>query len=210
VGGGALAIASGYVAMAARKGGPLHRASGKVFFGAMLSMTGVAAVTAPLLPTDQWVNTPAAVFALYLTLSGWLVVRRPPRSAGRAEAALVVMPVGVAAVGFGLAVTSGGAGAYGAVYLFAVVSALAAARDLAMLRVGGLAGPARTARHLWRISGAFFVATGSYVFGQPAFQPDWLRGSLLATTLGLAPLALMAFWLLRVRAPRPWRPAAAR
>jgi hypothetical protein len=121
---------------------------------------------------------------------------------GRAEAALVAIPLGMTAVGLYLAVSSGGAGEYGPVYAFAVISALAAARDVAMLRAGGIAGVARTARHIWRMGLALFVATGSYFFGQPDFQPDWLRGSALAMILGLAPLALMAFWLVRVRIAR--------
>ena len=69
IGGGGVAIVAGYGAMAARKGGRLHRLSGNVFFAAMLAMAGVAAIVAPMLPVEQWVNTPAAVFALYLTLS---------------------------------------------------------------------------------------------------------------------------------------------
>jgi uncharacterized membrane protein len=210
IGGGSLAIASGYVAMAARKGGRTHRLAGKVFFGAMLSMTGVAAITAPMLTEAQWVNTPAAIFTLYLTLTAWLAARRRPGEVGRAEAGLVAIPIGIAAVGLYLAVSSGGAGEFGPVYGFAVIAVLAALRDVAMLRAGGIAGVARTARHLWRMGLAFFVATGSYFFGQPNFQPDWLRGSPLAMTLGLAPLALMAFWLVWVRVPRRRaRPAAA-
>lgn len=209
IGGGGMAIASGYVAMTARKGGRLHRLSGRVFFGSMLAMAGVAAVTAPMLTEAQWVNTSAAVFALYLTLTAWLTVRRRPGEVGRLEAALILPALGVSAVGLYLAARSGGAGEYGPVYAFAVIGALAAARDFAMLRAGGIAGVARTARHIWRMSAAFFVATGSFFFGQPDVQPTWLRESLLPTILGLAPLALMAFWLVRVRFPARRRAATA-
>lgn len=210
IGGGSLAIASGYVAMAAKKGGRAHRLAGQVFFGSMLAMTGVAAIVAPMLPEDQWVNTPAAVFALYLTLSAWLTARRRPGQVGRPEAALTAIPLGIAGVGLYLAVSSGGSGEFGPVYGFAVIGALAALRDVAMLRAGGIVGVARTARHIWRMSLAFFVATGSFFFGQPNVQPEWLRGSPLAMTLGLAPLVLMAFWLVWVRIPRRRaRPAAA-
>lgn len=202
IGGGSLAIASGYVAMAAKKGGRLHRRAGQVFFAAMLAMTIVAAITAPMLTEAQWVNTPAAIFTLYLTLTAWLTARRRPGEVGRAEAALTAIPAGIAGVGLYLAVSSGGSGEFGPVYAFAVIGALAALRDVAMLRAGGISGVARTARHIWRMSLAFFVATGSFFFGQPNVQPDWLRGSPLAMTLGLAPLVLMAFWLLWVRVPR--------
>lgn len=202
IGGGGVAIVAGYGAMAARKGGRLHRLSGNVFFAAMLAMAGVAAIVAPMLPVEQWVNTPAAVFALYLTLSAWLTVRRRPGESGRAEAALVALPVGIAAVGLYLAVRSGGSGVYGPVYAFAVIGTLAAGRDLVMLRRGGIAGVDRTARHLWRMSAAFFIATGSFFFGQADVLPAAVRQSAIPMVLGLAPLALMAFWLVRVRIPR--------
>jgi hypothetical protein len=205
IGGGSVAIVSGYVAMAAKKGRPLHRLSGNVFFGAMLAMAGVGAVVSPMLPTEQWVNTPAAVFTLYLTLTAWLTAKRRPGETGRAEAALVAVPLGVAAVGLYLAVRSGGAGVYGPVYAFAAIGALAAARDVLMLRRGGIAGVARTARHIWRMGAAFFIATGSFFFGQADVLPDTVRQSAIPVVLGLGPLALMAFWLVRVRLP--WRRA---
>lgn len=202
VGGGGVAIVSGYGAMVAKKGGRLHRLSGNVFFASMLTMAGVAAIVAPMLPDGPWVNTPAAIFTLYLTLTAWLTARRRPGETGRAEAALVAAPIGIAAVGLYLAVTSGGSGMYGPVYAFAVVGALAALRDVAMLRQGGISGVARTARHLWRMSAAFFVATGSFFFGQADVLPDAVRQSAIPMVLGLGPLVLMAFWLVRVRLPR--------
>ncbi|WP_421936447.1 hypothetical protein [Phenylobacterium sp.] len=209
IGGGSLAIASGYVSIFAKKGGRLHRLSGNVFFVSMLAMAGVGAIVSPMLNEDQWTNTTAAVFALYLTLTAWLAAKRRPGDVGHAEAALVAAPLGIAAVGLYWATVTGGSGAYSVVYAFGAVSALAAVCDLRMLRAGGLAGVARTARHLWRMSLAFFVATGSFFFGQPDFQPDWLRATPLPMIIGLGPLVLMAFWLVRVRFPRRRRSRAA-
>lgn len=208
VGGGSVAIASGYVSIFATKGGRLHRLSGKVFFVAMLAMAGIGAIVSPMLDEAQWTNTTAAVFTLYLTLTAWLTARRRPGEAGRAEVALIVVPVGIAALGLYWAVASGGSGAFGVVYAFGAIGALAAARDVALVRAGGIVGVARTSRHLWRMSLALFVATGSFFFGQPEFQPDWLRATPLPMIIGLGPLALMAFWLVRVRLPRRRRAAA--
>jgi uncharacterized membrane protein len=202
IGGGSVAIVAGYGAMAAKKGGRLHRLSGNVFFAAMLTMAGVAAIVAPMLPTEQWVNTPAAVFALYLTLTAWLTTRRRPGQVGRPEAALVALPLGIAAVGLYLAVSSGGSGVYGPVYAFSVIGVLAAARDVVMLRAGGITGVGRTARHIWRMSAAFFIASGSFFFGQADVLPDAIRQSAIPMALGLGPLVLMVFWLVRVRIPR--------
>lgn len=209
IGGGSLAIASGYVSIFAKKGQRLHRLSGNVFFASMLVMAGIGAVVAPMLDEAQWTNTTAAVFTLYLTLTAWLTAKRRPGEAGRAEAALVAVPVSIAAVALYWAVVSGGSDSYAVVYAFGAVGVLAAACDLRMLRAGGITGVGRTARHLWRMSLAMFVATGSFFFGQPAFQPDWLRATPLPMIVGLGPLALMAFWLVRVRFPRRRRTRAA-
>ena len=99
-------------------------------------------------------------------------------------------------------VRSGGSGVYGPVYAFAVIGTLAAGRDLVMLRRGGITGVDRTARHLWRMSAAFFIATGSFCYRQAHVLPAAVRQSAIPMVLGLAPLALMAFWLVRVRIPR--------
>lgn len=203
IAGGSVGIVSGYVAILARRGGRLHRAAGTVFFVAMLVMTIIAAGVAPLLDEAQWTNTTAAVFALYLVTTGWAAVRRPAGDVGRFERLAVIVPLVIAAMG--LAMAAGGAHAFPAedfvvVYVFALVSALAAVCDLRMIRRGGLRGPARIARHLWRLGAALFVASGSFFFGQQAFIPTPIRESVMPAILGLAPLVLMAFWLVRVRA----------
>ena len=66
VSGGAMGIAAGWTAILAAKGQRLHRVAGTVFFVAMLMMTGVAAIVAPMLPQAQWTNTTAAIFTFYL------------------------------------------------------------------------------------------------------------------------------------------------
>src|SRR5262245_54517038 len=96
IGGGTVGILSGAVAMLSRKGERLHRLAGHVFFGAMLSMTGVAAVVAPMLPEAKWTNTTAAVFTLYMVVSGWLTARRQPAAVGAAERIAVTVPLGIA------------------------------------------------------------------------------------------------------------------
>lgn len=203
IAGGGVGIVAGYIAILARRGGRLHRIAGTVFFVAMLVMTIIAAGVAPFLDEAQWTNTTAAVFALYLVTTGWAAVRRPAGQLGRFERLAVVAPVGITAMG--LAMAAGAAEAFPAedfatVYVFAMVSALAAVCDLRMVRQGGVRGPARIARHLWRLGAALFVASGSFFFGQQAFIPTPIRETVLPAVLGLAPLVLMAFSLVRIRA----------
>src|SRR5258708_37873440 len=73
---GFIGILSGAAAISVRKGERLHRAFGNVFFIAMLTMAGVAAIMAAVLVargvTEQWTNVFAGVFAFYMvpTASG--------------------------------------------------------------------------------------------------------------------------------------------
>ena len=163
ISGGTMGMISGGVAMFAPKGARLHRVAGTVFFISMLTMAGVAAIVAPMLD-DPWTNTTAAVFTLYLVATAWGTVRRPPGRIGKFERVAMVAPLGIAAMGLGLAIAGTavpGSEDFATVYIFAFVSALAASADLSVIRRGGLTGVARDARHLWRMSAALFVATGS-------------------------------------------------
>jgi len=212
IGGGAVGILSGFTAMFARKGGRLHRVAGTTFFVSMLTMAGVAAVVAPILPDARWTNTTAAVFTLYLVATGWATVRRPAGAVGRFERVAVAVPLGIAVMGAALLVvglTSGAANGFTTVYAFAVISALAAASDLKLIRRGGIVGRDRTVRHLWRLGAALFVATGSFFFGQQDRIPAAILATPVPSVLGVAPLVLMAFWWIRTRLPRNLKPRLA-
>jgi uncharacterized membrane protein len=204
IGGGATGILSGFTAMFARKGGRLHRVAGTVFFVAMLTMAGVAAVVAPMLPDARWTNTTAAVFTLYLVATAWATVRRPAGATGAFERAVVAVPLGIAAMGLVLlayGLSAGRADGFATVYMFAVISGLAATSDLKMIRRGGILGRNRTVRHLWRMGAALFVATGSFFFGQQDRIPAAVLATPIPSILGVAPLVLMAFWWVRTRLP---------
>jgi uncharacterized membrane protein len=207
IGGASLGMASGGVALIAPKGERLHRAAGNVFFGSMLTMSGVAAITAPLFP-DR-ISAVMGLFTFYLTATAWAVVRRPPGQVGRFEAGAGLAALGIAAAFIALAVIGGGMpggmlddepSQLG--YVFGSVAALAAACDLGVIRRGGLSGAPRIARHLWRMCLALFIAWGSFA-GQPRAQPGALRGSPYLFLPALAVLVLMVFWLVRVRFARP-------
>jgi uncharacterized membrane protein len=210
IGGASLGIASGFISLLARKGGRLHRAAGNVFFVAMLAMSGVAALAAPLLP-DRF-SALMGVFVFYLVGTAWLVVKRPAGTIGRLETAAILVPLAVAAGDLWLAqlgahmphrLIDGEPSQLG--YIVAAVAMGAAAADFSVIRRGGVSGPSRTARHLWRMCLALFVAAGSAV-GQPkvvALLPKDIRHSALTLFApALVVLALMVFWLIRVRVPK--------
>ena len=206
IGGASLGIASGFVALVAAKGRRLHRLAGRVFFGAMLAMSAVAAVVAPLLHDN--ISALMGAFTFYLTATAWVAVRRPPAVVGRFEAGAGAYALAVAAAALGLGWVGSqapdglvGGQPYAIAYLLAGVATLAAVSDFRVVQLGGLVGPARLARHLWRMCLALFVATGSAA-AQPKvvqFLPHSIRGSALTMIPALAVLALMVFWLIRIR-----------
>jgi uncharacterized membrane protein len=214
VGGASLGMASGAVALATRKGGRLHRAAGQVFFGAMLTMSGVAAVVAPLFP-DR-ISALMGAFTFYLTVTGWLAVRRPADAMGRLETVAALGALAIVGAGLWLGALSPRGLLDDLPFQIAIVVAavalLAAASDLRLIRRGGIAGPARIRRHVWRMCAALFIAFGSAA-GQikvVELMPAVVRHSaLLQFSPALSVLALMVFWLVRTRAPRWRRPTLA-
>ena len=80
-----------------------------------------------------------------------------------------------------------------------LVGAIAAASDLRMILRGGASGPARIARHLWRMCAALFIASGSFFLGQQKVMPTFMQGSPWLFVPVIAPLLLMIFWLIRIR-----------
>ena len=205
IAGASVAMIAGFVAVFARKGDTVHRAAGNVFFVSMLVMAGVAGGVSPFMPEIVPTNIAASIMTLYLATTGWTTVKRPEGAVGGFETGAMLFALGLAPV----------AAVYGRVtgdptlYFFAVIAALAALADFTVLRRRGLAGVPRIARHLWRMCAAFFIATGSFFFGQSDEIPASLRGPL-TTVLGLAPLGFMAFWLIWIRISRAFRspPAA--
>ncbi|HEY2480611.1 MAG TPA: DUF2306 domain-containing protein [Caulobacteraceae bacterium] len=213
---GLVGILAGAAAISVRKGERLHRSFGTVFFVAMLTMAGAASVLAVVLVargvTSQWVNVFAGIFTLYLVGTGWGAVKRKAGTVGRLEAGAFVAGVGIAAVAvFGiLPFALGPAGREADVpavapLMFAAVAMLGAAMDLKVILHGGISGSQRLARHLWRMCLGWFIATGSFFLGQQKDMPAFLHGSPILLILAMAPLALLLFWMFRVRLTKVYR-----
>lgn len=207
IGGGVTGILSGATALLAPKGGPLHRAAGHVFFVSMLIMSGIGAIVSPFLP--QWSNVVPGAFTFYLVATAWMTVHRPEDQVGRFEVGAFAFAWTAAALGVVLGMIAAGSpkgllngDPPATFFVFASLPALAGALDLGVILRHGVSGAQRIARHLWRMSVALFVAAGSLFLGQPKVFPPWLRGSPIMFAPEIAILALMIFWLLRLRGVR--------
>lgn len=201
VSGGAVGLISGFVAVVAPKGRPVHRKAGAVFVVAMMIMAAFAVIVAA--NRGQSLNILAGLFTLYMVTSAWLTVRRRAGEVGRAEAIGCLYAFGVAAMAAFFA--SRGSSPEGvpvqAAWIFGGVAVLAAALDLKVILRRGVAGASRTSRHLWRMCTALFIASGSFFLGQMDVIPQAFRGPHLVI-LALAPLAALLFWMVRVRLAR--------
>ncbi len=202
---GLLTLVSGVAAMTLRKGSPLHRRAGNAFFVSMLVLSA-AGVVLSTMNTPNMGNIMGGTTAFYMVATAWATVIRPPGRIGRFEIASAIAGFAIAlgASSLGVLALNSPKGLFAGYpplmyFIFAGVLFVAAAMDTRMVARGGLTGTPRTSRHLSRMCLAFFMATGSFFFGQPAFLPDIVRETALRPILGLFPLVLLVYWMLRVR-----------
>lgn len=206
IGAGAVGLASGFIAVFARKGARLHRRAGAVFFVSMLVMATFAAYLAVVRP-GQIVNLAIGAFTFYLVATAWLTVRRKAGAIGLAEkialavALLLCAPFAILAY----QVATGQAPSFKgplliAVYSFAAVIALAAIAGAKVVLAGGISGAPRIARHLWRMCLGLLLATGSaFTNGLPRLLPGHVEVTPAFFLPQLLPLGLLIFWMIRVR-----------
>jgi hypothetical protein len=213
IAGGTVGLLAGAMAVFSAKGGGLHRAAGTAFFASMLVMAGFADYLAVAMH-DQLPNVFVGTFTIYLVTTAWLTVRRKEGTIGLAEKiALVVilclcLPFAVLSFELATGLTPSFRSAVplkgsvaGALYIFTLVIVLAAVGDVRMVWAGGLAGARRIGRHLWRMCLGLAMAAGSaFTNGLPRLLPPGVRMPLLLLFMPqLAVLALLIFWLIRVR-----------
>jgi len=210
IAGGTVGIISGAVALLSRKGGRLHRVAGTIFFVSMLIMATIGAAASPFLPVPSMTNVAAGTLTFYLVATGWAAIKRENGRIGRFEKVGLGVALGMVAASMTviLMAMNSPTGKVGKTppqtfYLFVLVGTLAAAGDLKMILRGGISGSARIARHLWRMSAALAIASGSFFLGQQRIMPAYMRGSAWLFAPVIAPLLLMVFWLIRVRLV-PW------
>ena len=203
--GGLVSIVAGTIALAAAKGGRLHKQCGLVFTGAMVVL-GLTAVG-----IGAYENIPSQVLggfiAAYLVFSAMTTVKPLPGIGRHVDVALMILAFACAAALLysGLSewldpsVKVTGRPRAVPPLVGGTVVALAAMGDLRALRAGGLRGSRRLVRHLWRMCFGLFIATGSFFLGQIKFVPESVRIVPLLVVLGIAPLLFLVYWMWRVR-----------
>lgn len=199
IAGGIIALMTGTLAVAVRKGGRLHASAGTGFVAAML----VLGVTASILePFRTPPGSPlGGMLVCYFVATSWMTARRRDGTTGIFEILACLFILGAAAATAWAAFTGGAttpAGA-GPLFAFAAMCVLAGLGDLRAILRKKLTPAQRISRHLWRMCVAFFIATGSFFLGQQDALPAAVRGSPLLFVPAFAPFAVMAYWLVRIR-----------
>lgn len=198
---GSLALVLGYVALFAAKGSILHRRSGLGFVGAMIVMSLTGALIAFL--GGEPVSQIAGLLTFYFVTTSLLTVRRPQPGSSGIDAAAMIVALAVALFAFGTGVRIlGSSPAAFPMFIFGAMGLLGAAGDLRMMRAGGIDGPNRIKRHLWRMCFAMWVAAASFFWGPQQRVPEMIRIPLLQAIAVLIPLGVMVYWLWRYRRRR--------
>lgn len=208
---GVLAFIAGSVAIAVRKGSPLHRRGGIVFAVAMIA-TGLSAVGIAIFEGNTSPGTGA--LAAYFVVTAWIAIR-PISGSGRwFDVALMLLAFLFAVAGYANAVDALGRPnrsldgvPAGMIIFMSTIILLAAVGDLRMLRAGGIQGTRRLTRHLWRMCYGLFLATGSFVaqLVQMTFMPASMRSVPVILVLAAGPLVVLVYWMWRVRLRRDVR-----
>jgi uncharacterized membrane protein len=217
---GIAAILLGTVAIAVRKGGRRHVQAGIWFAVAMIVLGVTASILEPF-RTPKPGSPITGLFVLYFVATSWVAARRKDGTTGKFEmlAAAVALGTGAVMVWAGLTGRSSTPVGSGPVFILAGLSLVAGLLDLRVALRKRLTAGERIRRHLWRMCFAFFIATGSFFLGQQKVMPVAVRDSPLLFLLAFAPLAVMVFWLVRLRFAKfigrlslrlpPQRPSAA-
>lgn len=206
---GSLGLVSGFVALYAAKGAPLHRRMGMVFVAVMLTMTSSGIVIAMVRGAAPALNVPAGVMTGYLVFTGLTTLRPAPLRRLEIAAMLVAFVVGLLALSFGLEAVANGGTRKGmpafSFFLFGLVGVLGSIGDLRRMRSEALRGSSRVARHLWRMCFALFIAALSFFIGQAKVMPEAIRILPLLAIPPFTVLVTMLYWLWRVRFRRSVR-----
>jgi hypothetical protein len=210
---GLVGLFSGVLAMCFGKGSKGHRVTGNIFVVTMLSLSGSGVFLA--LIKSQPGNVLGGSLTFYLVATAWMTARR--RNGGSGIFAwgglLAVLAVLAVATTFGVEAATSSTGLKhdyppGPYFFLAFVALVAFVGDVRMQVHGGVFGVQRVARHLWRMCFALFIASMSIFLARQQLFPVLMRKTGALVVLSFLPLALMVFWLIRIRLKNPHKERA--
>jgi Na+/proline symporter len=167
----------------------------------MVAMSLTGALIAAMSSTSSSVI--AGLLTFYFVVTGMLTVRKAPRSRWiDISGVAVAVVVGLLAFGAGRDMLARGRPEAIPMFIFGAMAGVGAVGDVRMIRAGGLHGPRRIARHLWRLCFAMWVAAASFFWGPVGRVPDIINIPALLPIPVLFPIAVMVYWLWRIRSKK--------
>ncbi|HUO31496.1 MAG TPA: hypothetical protein VMU80_19895 [Bryobacteraceae bacterium] len=210
ISGGTAGLLSGAVALSLRKGSRAHGIAGHVFFVSMLTMSSVAVFLA--LMKHEASNVIGGTLTFYMVATAWVTARRRDGETSPYDwlGFVAAAATGTVILTFAFQAAKSPTGSANGVpapmyFFFSAVALLGAAGDLRMLLRGGLFGVQRIARHLWRMCFALFASSASIFIARPHLFPAFMQRTGMLLVLGILPLLMMIFWLIRVRFVRAFQ-----
>jgi len=205
---GGLAMVLGAIALLAPKGAWLHRKSGLLFVGAMVTM-GFSGSALALKKSLNDPNVTGGFLSAYFVVTALTTVR--PVAAwtrwvnGIALVVAVTLTLFCFSRGFEAYATPRGflnGVPFFMLFFLGTVLTLAAAGDVRMMWSGALRGGPRLARHLWRMCFALFIAAGSFFSIRErvaTILPDAVASGPMRALPIVLLFGVMFYWLWRVR-----------
>ena len=201
---GTLGMLSGFAAILLRKGSGKHALAGNIFAITMLTMAASGAILAAM--KSEASNVIGGVLTFCLVATGWMTGRRGEWKMSAFDGGALLLTglaaAGAFTIGLQASLSPSGmrygdpAGSYFAIGSFAL---LAAFGDVRYALRGVIAGRQRLVRHLWRMCTAQFVAAASIFLARAELFPALLKRTGILWGLAFSPLAVMIFWMIRLR-----------
>lgn len=179
-------IATGLAALLSRKGGRWHRMAGKLF-AVQFCLMGLV-IAASVMAGTGLVSPLGLIYTaliIYLVLTAWATVRTPPATLTRWNHVAPPVAIAIACI----ALLCGWLAQTGrlqladdipveAFFAFAALAVLSASGDIAIVRLGGIAGTGRLIRHVWRMGLALYFSVSTLFTGPGSvIFPDAIRGA---------------------------------
>ncbi len=188
--------------MFAKKGRNIHVKSGQVFTLSMLAMSLSASVLA--IKNVEYTNIIAALITSYLILTAWRAGQNRKKEIGVFDWSLMAYGTGIGVLGVYLSMIlldlrasqSRALDAFDYFLLFyTAMTFVGVLGDLWMIIAKGFKGKLRIVRHLWRMSFALWIASGSLFLGQPQVFPKIIQESNLLAVPVVLVILFWFFWL---------------
>ncbi len=207
----------GFIALVSKKGSRLHRVAGSFFTLFMLIMGFIVLLSVWLEPaTISNLGILFVVFICYLAITAWATVR-PLASLASDKIKYVAPIVALCVFLMGLKMGIGeldrqiidpALPPVGAYFFFSALAFIAMLLDINHLRVGGVKGKHKLARHLWRMTCAMFFATSTLFTGPGSVVfPESIRGHFALVVPQSLVILIALYWIYKLFASKSSLPS---